>query len=153
MDPVPFATRPRRATGHMSPSPHDDPATVEIEGGDAVVPDPEDAATSEDLVPDDPPAGAPATGDPDKKPAVAPPVPAHGEMASQEQIREAVLAAEEAGGGGADTSGIPTGEADTGRPGQGGTGQGTDDSTVGSPEVTAEAARRARDEGSEGGAP
>ncbi|MCU1369305.1 MAG: hypothetical protein JWO77_499 [Ilumatobacteraceae bacterium] len=121
-------------------------APIEIEGGSAVVPDAEDAATKEDLAPEEPSAAAPAIGDPDKKPSVGPPVPAHGEMASREQIREAVFAAEEAGGGGTDMSGIPTGEADTGREGQGGTGQGTDDSTIGSPEVTAEAARAAREE-------
>lgn len=70
-----------------------------------------------------------------------PSVPAHGEMASQEQIREGVEAVEEAGGGGTDMGGNPTGEADTGRPGQGGTGQGTNNSTVGDPETTGAAAR------------
>jgi hypothetical protein len=129
----------------MASDPHPQ-APIDIEHGDAIVPDADDAATAADLAPEDPPADAPAIGDPDKKPSVSPPVPAHGEMASQEQIREAVIAAEEAGGGGTDMGGIPTGEADTGRPGQGGTGQGTDDSTVGSPEVTAEAARAARGE-------
>src|SRR5688500_5942812 len=94
-------------------------APIEVEDGNAVVPDAEDAPTKDDLAPEDPPADAPATGDPDKKPAVSPPVPAHGEMASQEQIREAVLAAEEAGGGGTDMSHTATGEADTGREGQG----------------------------------
>jgi hypothetical protein len=117
-------------------------APLETEDGNAVVPDAEDAATAEDLAPEEPSEAAPAIGDPDKKPSVSPPVPAHGEMASQEQIREAVIAAEEAGGGGEHVG--PTGEADTGREGQGGTGQGTDDSTVGSPETTAAAARDAR---------
>lgn len=73
-------------------------APIEIERGDAVVPDADDAPTSEDLVPEEPPGDAPAVGDPNKKTAVEPPVPAHGEMASQEQIREAVIAAEEADG-------------------------------------------------------
>lgn len=67
-----------------------------IEGGDAVLPDAEDAPTSDDLVPEDPPADAPVTGGADQKTAVGPPVPAHGEMASQEQIREAALAEDEA---------------------------------------------------------
>src|SRR3954463_12865488 len=106
---------------------------------DPEVPDADDAATSADLAPPDPPAEAP-TGPPTrKKPAVGAPVPAHGEMASQEQLDEGERAVELAGGGGVDTSGIPTGEADTGRPGQGGTGQGTDDEAVGAPERTAEA--------------
>lgn len=122
----------------------DDPTTLHIDHGDAVVPDAEDLPTHEDLAPEDPSEAAPAIGDPDKKPAVPAPVPAHGEMASREQLREAVLAAEEAGGGGTDTSGVSTGEAETGRPGQGGSGQGTDDSTVGDPEDTAAAMRRAR---------
>jgi hypothetical protein len=127
----------------------DDPhpqAPIDIEHGSAVVPDADDAATKEDLAPEDPSDAAPAIGDPDKKPAVGPPVPAHGEMASREQIREAVLAAEEAGGGGTDMGANPTGEADTGRPGQGGSGQGTDDVSVGDPEITARAARDARAE-------
>lgn len=119
-------------------------APIEIEDGSAVVPDAEDAARAEDLAPEEPSEGAPAIGDPNKKPSVSPPVPAHGEMASREQIREAVLAAEEAGGGGTDMTGNPTGEADTGREGQGGTGQGTDDSSIGDPEVTARAMREAR---------
>lgn len=125
-------------------SSRDAQAPIETDHGDAVVPDADDAATSEDLEPEDPPEDAPATGDPDKKPSVRPPVPAHGEMASREQIQEAVRAAEEVGGDGTDMGDNPTGEADTGRPGQGGTGQGTDDSTVGDPEVTATAAREAR---------
>lgn len=132
------------------PTDADDPTELHVEGGSAVLPDADDAPTAEDLRPEEPPAGAPAIGDPDKKAAIASPVPAHGEMASREQIREAVLAAEEEGGGGTDMGGIPTGEADTGRPGQGGTGQGTDDETVGDPEVTAEAMRRARQEPQEG---
>jgi hypothetical protein len=127
----------------MTPN-RDAQAPIETEHGDAAVPDAEDAATSDDLLPEDPPADAPATGDPDKKPSVRPPVPAHGEMASQEQIREAVEAAEEAGGGGTDMGDNPTGEADTGRPGQGGTGQGTNDSTVGDPTTTGAAARDTR---------
>jgi hypothetical protein len=130
----------------MAPDDPDQQAPIDIEGGSAVVPDADEAATKDDLVPEEPSAGAPAIGDPDKKPSVRPPVPAHGEMASQEQIREAVLAAEEAGGGGTDMSGNPTGEADTGRPGQGGAGQGTGDEAVGSPEVTAAAMRDARSE-------
>ena len=81
----------------MARDPHPQ-APVEVEGGDAVVPDADDAADHEDLLPEDPPADLPATGDPDKKPAVSPPVPAHGEMASQEQLREAALAAEEEDG-------------------------------------------------------
>ena len=117
-------------------------APIEIEDGSAVVPDADDAARAEDLVPEEPSDAAPAIGDPNKKASVSPPVPAHGEMASQEQIREAVLAAEEAGGGGEDMG--PTGEADTGREGQGGTGQGTNDSAVGTPEDTAAAAEEAR---------
>jgi hypothetical protein len=119
-------------------------APIEIMDGDAIVPDAEDAPTKDDLAPEDPSAAAPAIGDPEKTPSVGPPVPAHGEMASKKQIREAVLAAEEAGGGGTDMEGIPTGEADTGRAGRGGTGQGTDNSTVGSPEVTAHAMVRGR---------
>jgi short-subunit dehydrogenase len=122
---------------------------LHVEGGDAVVPDAEDAATKDELVPDAPPAEAPAIGDPDKKAAVAAPVPAHGEMASKEQMREAVLAAEEAGGG-TDIGGIPTGEADTGRPGEGGTGEGGNRATEGDPEVTAAAMRRARGQGDGG---
>ena len=68
---------------------------VEVVDGDAVVPDAEEAPDREDLKPADPPAAAPVEGDPDKKSAVAPPVPAHGEMASPELIREAARAAEE----------------------------------------------------------
>lgn len=119
-------------------------APIEIRDGDAVVPDAEEAASASDLLPEDPPGDAEATGDPDKKPAVAPPVPAHGEMASQAQLDEGDAAVEMAGGGGTDMAGTSTGEAETGRPGQGGTGQGTDESTMGSPEDTARAARRAR---------
>ncbi len=59
--------------------------------GNAVVPDAEDALTKDDLAPEDPPAAAPAIGDPDKKRDPRP-IPAHGEMASREQLREAVLA-------------------------------------------------------------
>lgn len=121
-----------------------DPTELRTEHGDARLPDAEDAAEVEDLAAEDPPEGAPATGDPDKKPSVRAPVPAHGEMASQDQLAEAAEAVEAAGGGGTDVSGIPTGEADTGRPGQGGTGQGTDDEAVGPAEVTAATARRAR---------
>lgn len=78
----------------MAKNRHDQ--SPKIEGGDAVLPDAEDAPTSDDLVPEDPPADAPVTGDADQKTAVGPPVPAHGEMASREQIREAALAEEEA---------------------------------------------------------
>src|SRR3954462_1106012 len=106
---------------------------------DPQLPDPDEAPSAEDLVPAEPPAGATSGAPTRKKPAVGAPVPAHGEMASQEQLDEGERAVELAGGGGVDTSGIPTGEADTGRPGQGGTGQGTDDETVGAPERTAEA--------------
>ena len=123
---------------------HHQQAPIEVERGNAVVPDAADAATADDLAPEEPPRGAPATGDPDKKPAVSPPVPAHGEMASQEQLDEGDRAVEAAGGGGTDTAGIPTGAADTGREGQGGTGQGTDDAPNGPAEQTADAMRRAR---------
>lgn len=80
-----------------------DPTELRIEDGDAVVPDEQDLPTHEDLAPEEPSAAAPATGDPEKKSAVPAPVPAHGEMASREQIREAVLAQEEADGGGPDS--------------------------------------------------
>src|SRR3954470_21319842 len=107
---------------------------------DPELPDAADAARAEDLVPEDPPSESPADDAlAGHKPAVDAPVPAHGEMASMEQLDEGERAVELAGGGGIDTSGMPTGEADTGRPGQGGTGQGTDDQTVGEPERTAEA--------------
>ena len=111
--------------------------------GNAPMPDASEAPDAEDLAPEDPPEAAPSVGNPDKKPAVAAPVPAHGEMASHEQLAEGEAAVEVAGGGGTDTSGIPTGEADTGRRGQGGTGQDTDDETIGEPERTARAAERA----------
>jgi hypothetical protein len=123
---------------------HHQQAPIEVEHGDAVVPDADEAARAEDLAPEEPPTEAPAIGDPDKKPAVSPPVPAHGEMASREQLAEGDAAVEAAGGGGTDTTGIPTGEGDTGSPGQGGTGQGTDDEAIGAPERTAEAMRAAR---------
>lgn len=129
----------------------DDPTDLHVEGGSAVLPDADDAADLEDLAPEEPPTGAPATGDPDKKPAVPAPVAAHGEMASQDQLGLADEAVEAAGGGGTDTTGISTGEADTGRPGQGGTGQGTDDAAVGSPERTVEVAERARGNDGAGG--
>lgn len=97
----------------------------------AAVPDAEAAPAAAELTPDAPPTDAAATGDPDKKAAAAAPIPAHGEMASQDQLDEGERAAELAGGGGVDTTGIPTGEADTGRPGQGGSGQGAvDDAKV-----------------------
>src|SRR5437588_8856284 len=101
---------------------------------DPEIPDADHAATKDDLVPADPPADAPIGAPTDKKPAVAAPIPAHGEMASAEQLAEGERAVEDAGGGGVDTAGLPTGEADTGRPGQGGTGQGTDDQTINEPE-------------------
>lgn len=129
----------------MSDDEATDPTELHTEDGSAVLPDADDAATEDDLRSEEPSSAAPAIGDPDKKTAIAPPVPAHGELASKDQIREAVLAAEEEGGG-TDMGGIPTGEADTGRPGQGGSGQGTDDDTVGDPEVTAAAMRQARDD-------
>lgn len=68
---------------------------VEVQRGDAVVPDSADAPRKDDLVPEDPPDALPAEGDPDATSAVAPPIPAHGEMASPELIREATRAAEE----------------------------------------------------------
>ncbi|HWJ63042.1 MAG TPA: hypothetical protein VNS19_13825 [Acidimicrobiales bacterium] len=92
-------------------APNRDPQPpIEIDHGDAVVPDAGDAARARDLLPEDPPADAPATGDPDKKPAVSPPVPAHGEMASQEQLREGAIAAEAA-----DAGAGPDGARDAGR--------------------------------------
>src|SRR3954469_25904497 len=116
---------------------------------DPELPDAADAARAEDLVPEDPPADAPTDRKlADHKPAVDAPVPAHGEMASMEQLDEGERAVEMAGGGGVDTDGLPTGEADTGRPGQGGTGPGTDDQTIGDPEVTAKAANASRGAGS-----
>lgn len=110
---------------------------------DPKIPDADEALSSRDLAPPEPPEGAPTGPATNKKPAVAAPVPAHGEMASKEQLDEGERAVEEAGGGGVDTSDIPTGEADTGRPGQGGTGQGTDDQAVGEPERTAQAMEEA----------
>ena len=53
------------------------------------------------------------------------------------KLDEGERAVQRAGGGGVDTTDLPTGEADTGREGQGGTGQGTDEETVGSAERTA----------------
>ena len=89
----PFRTR--RSGEGLAMAPNREPQSpIEVEHGDAVVPDADDAARARDLLPEDPPADAPVTGDPDKKPAVASPVPAHGEMASQEQLREAAIAAE-----------------------------------------------------------
>jgi len=76
----------------------DEQRSIETEDGDAVVPDAEDAPKAEELLPEEPADDAPAAGDPDKKPAVAPPVPAHGESASADQIREATEAAEIAEG-------------------------------------------------------
>ncbi len=111
---------------------------------DPELPDADNAPRADDLVPGDPPAAAPMGPSTDKKPAVAAPVPAHGEMASQQQLDEGQRAVAEAGGGGVDAAEVPTGEADTGREGQGGTGQGTDDETIESPEVTAHAAQSAR---------
>jgi NADH-quinone oxidoreductase subunit C len=107
------------------------PASVEL-------PDAGDAATAADLAPSEPTGDAPAVGDPDKKPAVGAPVPAHGEVASMDQLQEGDTAVEEAGGGGVDTEGIPTGEADTGRPGQGGTGQQATDAAKGPSDRTRE---------------
>ncbi|MCU1498599.1 MAG: hypothetical protein JWM47_2552 [Acidimicrobiales bacterium] len=101
-----------------------DPTTLRIEDGDAVVPDAEDLPTHEDLAPEEPSAAAPAIGDPDKTSAVPPPVPAHGEMASREQIREAVLAAEEAGDGGDGSGSTAAGDGGTDQPEQGATGHG-----------------------------
>jgi hypothetical protein len=60
----------------------------------APLPDADEAPDAEDLVPEAPPAEAPMVGDPDKKPAVAAPVPAHGEMASAEQLAEGEKAVE-----------------------------------------------------------
>ena len=103
------------------------------------LPDPDDAPSAEDLVPADPPGDAPTGDDIGRKPAVAAPVPAHGEMASAEQLDEGARAVEMAGGRDMDTAGLSTGEADTGRPGQGGIGLGTEDETIGEPEQTAAA--------------
>jgi hypothetical protein len=55
---------------------------------DPELPDAADAAEAEDLVPDDPPGAAPRLGHGDHKPAVKAPVPAHGEMASADQLAE-----------------------------------------------------------------
>jgi hypothetical protein len=86
-------TEPHDGTsGPASDAPASD--QVQVDHGDAVVPDADEAASVADLAPEDPPADAPATGDPDKKPAVAAPVPAHGEMASQEQLDEGEAAVE-----------------------------------------------------------
>jgi hypothetical protein len=52
------------------------------------MPDADDAPKADDLAPDAPSAEAPMVGDPDKKTAVEAPVPAHGEMASAEQLAE-----------------------------------------------------------------
>jgi hypothetical protein len=60
----------------------------------APLPDADEAPDAEDLVPKAPPSEAPMVGDPDKKPAVAAPVPAHGEMASAEQLAEGEKAVE-----------------------------------------------------------
>jgi hypothetical protein len=69
--------------------------SVEVDDGDAVVPDAGSAPDKDDLKPEDPPVDGPAEGDPDKTSAVPPPVPAHGEMASAEQLEEAARAARE----------------------------------------------------------
>src|SRR3954452_16846138 len=110
------------------------------------LPDAQDAPRADDLTPDDPPEDAPTGAPTDKKPAVEAPVPAHGEMASAEQLAEGERAVEAAGGGGVDTTGVPPGDGDTGRPRQGATGLGTDDETVPGPEGTARAAEAAGQE-------
>lgn len=87
---------------------------------DPDMPDADDAAGVADIVPDDPPADAPTIGDPDKKPAVAAPVPAHGEMASAEQLAEGAGAVDAAGGGGVPKELLGTrGEGDRREPGAG----------------------------------
>lgn len=72
---------------------HDDPTELHVEDGSAQV-DEGDLPDRDDLLPDDPPADAPETGDRGSRSAIAAPVPAHGEMASREQMREAAAAAE-----------------------------------------------------------
>jgi hypothetical protein len=121
------------AASDATPATTEAVAEADVGTGPASVtlPDAGEAATAADLAPAEPPAAAPAIGDPDKKPAVPAPVPAHGEVASMGQLQEAEEAVEAAGGGGTDTTGIPTGEADTGRPGQGGTGQEAGDAAKG----------------------
>lgn len=89
---------------------------------DPELPDPEDAPRAEDLTPPEPPEGAPVAGDPDQKPAVKAPVPAHGEMASSDQLNEGERAVELAEEDGVDTSEVTIGEAGPSRPRQGGTG-------------------------------
>ena len=61
---------------------------------EAELPDADDAADAEDLVPDDPPARAPRGDHDDNKPAVKAPVPAHGELASADQLAEGERAVE-----------------------------------------------------------
>lgn len=80
-------------------SDHKRPA-VRTEHGDAQLPDAEDAPTSEDLRPEPASDDAPTTGSTNDPSAVAAPVPAHGEMASQEQLDEAkeAMRREEEGG-------------------------------------------------------
>lgn len=72
----------------------DDPTELHVEGGSARV-DEDDLPDADDLRPDDPPADAPTRGDRDARSAISAPVPAHGEMASGEQLDEATTAAEE----------------------------------------------------------
>ena len=122
-----------------------EPMPEEEEPTETATAEPE-AKSAEEMAPEDPPAEAPITETSDVKPAVEAPVDTHGEVASHEQLAEGEKAVEDAGGGGVDTSGIPTGEADSGRPGQGGTGQGTDTAATGPPEETAEAADEARED-------
>ena len=55
---------------------------------DPRLPDSEDAATADDLVPEDPPGDTPVRADRRTKTAVKAPVNAHGEMASAEQLAE-----------------------------------------------------------------
>src|SRR5690606_12058237 len=82
-------------TGRRDRDRRADTRDVDVIKGDAVVPDADQAPDKDELKPEDPPASAPAEGDPNKASAVAAPVPAHGEMASREQIQEATRAAQE----------------------------------------------------------
>ncbi len=61
---------------------------------DPELPDADDAADAADLVPEDPPPQAPRLEHGDHKPAVKSPVPAHGELASADQLAEGERAVE-----------------------------------------------------------
>lgn len=76
-------------------TPREDPAVHPDEASERratpnadAVPDADHASRAEDLLPEPPPENAPATGDPDKKSALGAPVPAHGALASTEQLDE-----------------------------------------------------------------